>query len=459
MKRILVLILALASYAAGLSAAERKPNIVLILIDDMGWTDIGCMGSDLYQTPNIDKLASQGVKFTNAYAACTVCSPTRAAILTGKYPARLHLTDWIAGHVKPKAKLKIPDWTQFLPSEEVTIAAALKASGYVSASIGKWHLGDPKEHLPTHHGFDLNIAGYNYGQPPSYFAPYKIATLTDGPKGEYLTDRLTDEACKFIETNGDKPFFLYLPEYCVHQPVQAKKEMIDAYKAKVKDGMTHTNAIYAAMIQSLDEGVGRIMSKLDELKLADNTVVIFTSDNGGLIPVTRHPPLRAGKGSAYEGGVRVPMIVKWPGVTPPGKVCDEPVISTDYYPTILEMTATAGDTKHNATLDGKSLAPLLRDPAAKLDRKALFWHYPHYHPGGATPYSAVRAGDWQLVEFFEDNHAELYNLKDDAGEKNDLAEKNPKKKAELLKMLAEWRTSVGAQMPTENPNYDPAAKK
>jgi arylsulfatase A len=458
-KRILVLILALACYAAGISAAERKPNVVLILIDDMGWTDIGCMGSDLYQTPNIDKLASQGVKFTNAYSACTVCSPTRAAILTGKYPARLHLTDWIAGHVKPKAKLKIPEWTQFLPSEEVTIAAALKASGYVSASIGKWHLGDPKEHLPTHHGFDLNIAGYNYGQPPSYFAPYKIATLTDGPKGEYLTDRLTDEACKFIETNRDKPFFLYLPQYCVHQPVQAKKEIIDAYKAKVKEGANHTNAIYAAMIQSLDEGVGRIMSKLDDLKLTDNTIVIFTSDNGGLIPVTRQPPLRAGKGSAYEGGVRVPMIVKWPGVTPAGKVCDEPVISTDYYPTILEMTGTAGDTKHNATLDGKSIAPLLRDPAAKLDRKAIFWHYPHYHPGGATPYSAVRSGDWKLVEFFEDNHAELYNLKDDAGEKTDLSEKSPGKKAELLKMLAEWRTSVGAQMPTENPNYDPAAKK
>jgi len=459
-KRLLLFLVFVAcSCAAPLSAAERKPNIVFILIDDMGWTDIGCMGSDLYQTPNIDRLASQGVKFTNAYSACTVCSPSRAALLTGKYPARLHLTDWIAGHVKPKAKLKIPDWTQFLPREEVTIAAALKPADYISASIGKWHLGNPDEHLPTHHGFDINIAGYNYGQPPSYFAPYKIATLTDGPKGEYLTDRLTDEACKFIETNRDKPFFLYLPQYCVHQPVQAKKEMIEEYKAKVKPGMMHTNAIYAAMIQSLDDGVGKILGKLDELKLTDNTIVIFTSDNGGLIEVTRQLPLRAGKGSAYEGGVRVPLIVKWPGVTPAGKVCDEPVIGTDFYPTLLEMTGVSGDAKHNQTLDGKSMVPLLRDPAAKLDRTALFWHYPHYHPGGATPYSAVRARDWKLVEFFEDNHAELYNLKDDIGEKSDQSEKSPAKKAELLKMLAEWRTSVGAQMPTPNPNYDHAAKK
>ncbi|MCY3022595.1 MAG: sulfatase, partial [Planctomycetota bacterium] len=389
-----------------------------------------------------------------AYAACTVCSPTRAAIMTGKYPARLHLTDWIPGHPKPKARLKIPDWTQTLTHDNETIAGALKRHGYVSASIGKWHLG---KDFPDKHGFDLNVAGCQAGQPPSYFSPYRIPTLQDGPPGEYLTDRETDEACKFVEANRDKPFFLYLPHYCVHTPLQAKKDMIAAYKETVTPGLRHKNATYAAMIQSLDESVGRVAAKLEELKLTDRTIVIFTSDNGGLLSSTTNAPLRAGKGSSYEGGVRVPLIVKWPGVVQPGGLCEEPVISVDFHPTILDIVGARDDLK-NKTFDGCSIAPVLRDAKARLDREAIFWHYPHYHPGGATPYSAVRAREWKLVEFFEDNRVELYNLKDDIGEKKDLAAAMPDKATELRKRLADWRQALSAQLPTPNPDYDPAPK-
>lgn len=455
---LLIMTVAAAS-AVPLIAAEpqRKPNVILILIDDMGWSDLGCTGSDLFQTPNIDRLAVQGVRFANAYAACTVCSPTRAAIMTGKYPARLHVTDWIAGHARPKAKLRIPDWTQFLPKEEVTLAAALKPAGYVTVSIGKWHLGPLQGHAPTDHGFDTNIAGWHMGQPPSYFAPYKIPTLAEGPKGEYLTDRLTDEACAFMEKHKDGPFFIYLPHYCVHTPLQAKEALVKQYKEKVTPGQRHTNATYAAMIHSLDEGVGRVMAKLDELKLAESTFVVFTSDNGGLLRSTDNKPLRAGKGSAYEGGVRVPLIIRWPGIAPQGAVSDEPVISTDLYPTVLEVAGTAGDAAHNKSVDGTSLVPLLKDPKSTLKRDAIFWHYPHYHPGGATPYSAVRAGDWRLVEFFEDDRVELYNLRHDAGEAKDLTAEMPDKAAELRKRLHDWRATVDAQLPTPNPNYDPKA--
>ncbi|HEY3323622.1 MAG TPA: sulfatase [Planctomycetota bacterium] len=434
------------------SADARKPNIVFILIDDMGWSDLGCTGSDLFQTPNIDKLAARGMRFTNAYSTCTVCSPTRASILTGQYPARLHLTDWIPGHERPKAPLKIPDWTQKLTHDQPTIAELLKRSGYVSASIGKWHLG---KEFPTDFGFDLNVGGCHMGQPPSYFAPYKIPTMKEGPDGEYLTDRQTDEACRFIESSKDKPFFLYFPYYCVHTPLQAKKALIEEYAAKIKPDSRHKNAKYAAMIQTLDKGIGKLLAKLDELKIADNTIVIFTSDNGGLLQSTSNVPLRAGKGSAYEGGVRVPLIVLWPGVTPAGSLCEEPVISVDHVPTLMELAQV--EVGQAQICDGVSLTPLLRNPKEKLKRDAIFWHYPHYHPGGATPYSAVRAGDWRLVEFFTDNHVELYNLKDDVGEKNDLSEKMPEKTSELRKKLAEWRQSVGAQLPTKNADHVPGA--
>ncbi len=444
--------------AADPAPARRPPNIIFILIDDLGWTDGGCFGSDLYQTPHIDQLAREGVKFTDGYAACTVCSPTRAALMTGKYPARLHVTDWIPGHKRPHAKLAVPDWTMYLPRSEVTIATALKRAGYATAHIGKWHLGNRQQGWPDQRGFDVNIAGYQAGQPPSYFSPYKIPTLTDGPPGEYLTDRLTAEAVRFIERNKDRPFFIYLPHYGVHTPLQAKPDVVAKYRQRIKPGMRHTNAVYAAMIESIDESVGRITARLAGLGLADNTVIFFTGDNGGLLRSTSNAPLRAGKGSSYEGGVREPLIIKWPGVTKPGSVCHEPVITMDFYPTMLQMAGTSGDARHNAHVDGVSLVPLLKDPAAKLRRDALYWHYPHYHPGGATPYGAIRAGDWRLVEFYEDNHVELYNLKDDLGEKHDLAAQMPAKAAELRQRLHDWRRAVGAQMPTPNPNYQPDAK-
>jgi arylsulfatase A-like enzyme len=449
--------LLLLDYGGDARTAEpaRPPNIIFYLIDDLGWTDLSRQGSDLYETPHIDQLARQSMKFTDGYAGCTVCSPTRAALMTGKYPARLHITDWIHGSERPKAKLTIPQWTQYLPRAEVTIATALKERGYVTAHIGKWHLGDQNEGWPDKHGFDVNIAGFEKGSPPSYFSPYQIPTLKDGPPGEYLTDRLTDEALRFLETNKDRPFFLYFPHYGVHLPAQAKPDLIAKFQKKIKPGMRHTNATYAAMIASVDDSVGRVAAKLAELGLADNTIVVFTSDNGGLMRVTTNVPLRAGKGSAYEGGVREPLFVKWPGVTAPGSVCHEPVITLDFYPTFLEITGAKGDPKHNAQVDGVSLVPLLRAPTSKLQREALYWHYPHYHPGGATPYGAIRARDWRLVEFYEDMHVELYNLKDDLGETKDLAKQNPAKAAELRDQLHAWRKAVGAQMPTPNPAYQP----
>ena len=437
-----------------------RPNIVLILVDDLGWTDLGCQGSSFYKTPNIDRLATEGKRFTQAYSACTVCSPTRAALLTGQYPARLHVTDWIEGHKRPKAKLRVPDWTMHLPHETTTIAEVLKQRGYTTATVGKWHLGS-EAFEPTTHGFDVNIGGNHRGQPPSYFYPYErqnisLPGLEEGQEGEYLTDRLTDEAIRWIESHRDQPFFLYLPHYTVHTPIQAKAELIEKYRAAVDPSSPHKNAAYAAMIDSLDQSVGRIMESLKKLKLDENTLVIITSDNGGLMGVTSQPPLRAGKGSVYEGGVRVPLIVRYPGKVKPGKTSDEPVITMDLYHTLIELTAKGKPSAADAPADGVSLLPVLTG-SGNLDRDALYWHYPHYHPGGATPYSAIRAGDYRLIEFFEDGRTELYNLKDDIGEQNDIASSQPKKRDELLAKLAKWREQVGAQLPTPNPDYDPNA--
>jgi arylsulfatase A len=294
-----------------LLALQDPPNVVFILVDDLGATDLGCAGSAYYETPNIDRLAAGGLRFTRAYSACTVCSPTRAALLTGKYPARLRVTDWIAGHKRPKAKLRVPDWVMRLPLEERTLAEALKGAGYATASVGKWHLGEP-EFWPEKHGFDLNVGGSDRGQPGSYFAPYKIPTLADGPKGESLTERITEEAVRFIEAKRAGPFFLYLPHFTVHTPIQAKPEDVEKYKAKAKPDAPHRNPAYAAMIESLDRSVGRIVDVLKRRGLTEQTLIVFTSDNGGLLPVTTNLGLRAGKGSAYEGGVRVPAIASWP---------------------------------------------------------------------------------------------------------------------------------------------------
>ena len=440
------------------AAATRAaaPNFVLIVADDLGWTDLGCYGSRFYQTPNLDRLARQGVKFTQAYSACTVCSPTRAALLTGKYPARLHLTDWIKGHDYPRAKLKPPEWTMHLPLEEITLAKALKPAGYATASIGKWHLGGP-EFYPEKQGFDLNLGGCDKGQPPSYFSPYKIPTLKDGPVGEFLTDREGAEACRFIEANRDRPFFLYLPHHAVHTPLMAKTNVVAKYRARIQAGMAQSNAVYAGLIESVDDSVGRVLQKLEDLKLDDHTVVIFTSDNGGLVlnRITSNLPLRAGKGSAYEGGVRIPLIIKWPGVTRAGSTNETPVMSADHYPTLLEIAGVK--TAPGQIVDGESLVPLLRS-FGTLKREALYWHYPHYHPGGATPYSAIREGDFKLIEFYEDNHVELYDLRQDLSERHDLARAQPEKAAALRSKLQVWRAAVGAQTPVSNPDYLPTAR-
>lgn len=447
-----------------LCTAAERPNVVLILADDLGWTDLACFGSDLYETPHLDRLARDGMKFTQNYSACTVCSPTRAALLTGKYPARLHITDWIPGQMPDNPKLLVPDWTKYLPLEESTIADAFRAAGYATASIGKWHLGT-EEYYPEKHGFDINIAGTDKAAPTSYLAPWKIPTLSEGKDGDYLTDRVGEEAVKFIEATKDRPFFLYLPHFAVHAPVQGRPDLLEKYQAKRKAGLTHTNAAYAAMVESMDATVGRIRAKLDELKLAERTIVIFTSDNGGRIPTTSNKPLRFGKASAYEGGVRVPLIVHWPGVTTPGRISDTPVITMDLFPTLLEMCGLPAAAK----LDGVSLVPLLRK-TGELARDTLFWHYPHhqhYQLGGTMPYGAIRSGDFKLIEFFNDMHVELYNVRADIGEQSDLTAAMPQKAEELRARLHAWREEVGAQMPTPNPNYDsakpeytpPAAKK
>ena len=440
------------------SAPKRSPNVIIVLIDDMGLTDLSCYGSKFYESPNIDQLAKDGVRFTQGYSACTVCSPTRAALLTGKYPARLHITDWIPGHERPKAKMKIPEWQKFLPFEEITLAEQLKSAGYATASIGKWHLtpglkeGD-EAYYPDKHGFDVNIGGYARGQPPSYFSPYKIPTLTDGPIGEYLTDREANEAVKFIEASKDKPFFLYLPHYAVHQPIAGKPEVVAKFKAKDTTDLKQKNATYAALVSSVDDAMGTIRAALKRLKIDEQTIIIFTSDNGGLIGTTDNSPLRAGKGSAYEGGVRVPLIMFWPGVTKAGTLEPTPAISIDIYPTVLEMT---GIKPLQSLIDGNSLASLLKS-GVKPDRDTIFWHYPHYHPGGATPYSAIRSGDYRLVHFYEDGHDEMYNVATDVSETKDLAVTEPDRAKALRIRLDAWLKSVDAQLPTTNPAYDPAA--
>ncbi|MDB6118349.1 MAG: N-acetylgalactosamine 6-sulfate sulfatase, partial [Verrucomicrobiaceae bacterium] len=403
----LLLVLPLAASQA------RQPNVVFMLIDDMGWTDLGCYGSKYYETPAIDKLAREGMRFTQAHSACTVCSPTRSAIMTGKYPARTHITDWIAGHDRPFAKLKIPDWRLNLPLQEETIAERMKSAGYVTASIGKWHLGGP-EFWPEHQGFDVNVAGMDLGSPPSYFSPYKIETLPDGPPGEFLPERLTAEAAKFMEANKDKPFFIYLPHYAVHTPINAKKEVIAKYEAKRAVG-GHSNPVYAGLVEAVDESVKVLRAKLEELGLIQDTIFVFTSDNGGLSQQvgakgwsrgpTDNSPARLGKGSSFEGGTRIPLIMAWPGQIKAGVTCDEPVISCDHYPTLLELTGTADAAGHQS--DGQSMASLLKQ-TGDFKRDAIYWHYPHYHPGSATPYSAIMQGEWKLIEFFEDMHTELY---------------------------------------------------
>ncbi|MEM7262759.1 MAG: sulfatase, partial [Planctomycetota bacterium] len=426
-------------------------NVVLILVDDLGWKDLGCYGSPTYRTPNIDALAREGVRFTDAYSACTVCSPTRASLLTGRYPARLRVTDWIPGHVRRDAPLRVPEWTKRLEHTQLTLAEVMRDREYATATIGKWHLG-PKSHRPETHGFGLNVGGYRKGQPPSFFSPYRIPSLVDGPDGEYLTDREAEEAIHFITKNREKPFFLYLPHYAVHTPIQAKAAMVEAEREHIRElgsaAGGQRNPHYSAMVRSVDEAVGRIRASLEALGVAERTAIIFASDNGGLSRVTDNRPLRAGKGSAYEGGVRTPLIVSWPGVSAAGTTCDIPVITPDLFATIVSLTEAKLPKGHG--IDGESLEPALRGEGWK--RGSLFWHYPHYHPGGATPHGAIRHGPFKLIEFYEDHRVELYDLSEDIGETKNLADRSPDVRDELLGALRRWRREVGAQMPLPNPN-------
>ncbi len=471
---------------------EKLPNIIFVVVDDLGWRDVGFMGSKFYATPNIDALAADGMIFTNGYAACAVCSPTRASILTGRYPARIGITDWIRGRYSgfkvpqdkkypegydksPNRALQTPKNPHWMKHSEVTIAEMLKQKGYATGHIGKWHLG-PDEWLPTSQGFDVNIGGEDYGQPPVYFDPYKrgkfsIETLSPRKTGEYLTDREGDEVVKFIRENKDRPFYLDLWHYAVHTPLQAKKNYIENAKNRADSlgidplgpdedvgGIFRTkiplhgqrNPVYAAMIKSVDEAMGKVLKTLDELSLRDNTIIIFFSDNGGHIVSTDNSPLRMGTGFPYEGGIREPLIISYPGVTKGGSNCDVPVSSIDFFPTICSWLDI--DIPDTLIIDGKDITPLVKGKSA-IDREDLFWHFPHYWWGtNVRPYSIVRSGDYKLIKHYEGG-IELYNLKDDISETNDLADENPEKRKELEIKLNNWLEEVGAKLPVPNPDY------
>ncbi|MBK1830802.1 sulfatase [Verrucomicrobiaceae bacterium R5-34] len=445
------------------TAEERPPNVVVFLVDDIGWGDVGCYGSQLHETPAIDTLAKEGMKFTHGYSACTVCSPSRAAIITGQYPARLHLTDWIAGHVHAKAKLQVPDWKMYIDHSLTTIPEALKSKGYATGFFGKWHLMPHKqpelmpEHTPVKHGFDINVGGREWGQPKGkgkYFYPWDMPGLEGGAKGDFLTDRLTTESIKWIDGVKEKPFLLYLSYYAVHGPIMTKPELKKKYQAKLKAGdFKQKNAAYAGMIQSVDESVGRVMDYLKKNGLADNTLVIFTGDNGG-VAETSSGGLRKGKAWSYEGGTREPFIMKWAGKVKAGSSSDTPVIGMDIYPTILEA-AGVSQPKDQAC-DGISLVSHMEE-GATIDRDTLYWHYPHYHK--TKPYSAIRKGNWKLIRFHEDGKLELYHLRKDPSESQNLSSQFAEKAKTLAAELDAWLNSVDAQHMTPNPAYDPKAGK
>jgi len=460
---------------------SRQPNIVFIIVDDLGWVDTGCYGSKYYETPNIDHLAAEGMRFTNAYAACAVCSPTRAAVMTGRYPARTGITDWIhwrhfegdptdanqshrTEYVGDESnKLLCPPNPYWMDRKEVTVAERLKSAGYTTCHIGKWHLG-PDAWYPEHQGFDYNIGGCDYGQPPTYFDPYRresntpnIPTLEPREPGEYLTDREADEATDFIKEHKDEPFFLYMAHYAVHTPIEAKDELIRKYKNKPKYGQK--NATYAAMIDNVDQAVGKILDTLDDHNLTRDTVVFFTSDNGGFSRYTNNAPLREGKGYPYEGGIREPLIIRWPGVVKPNIISDEVVTSVDYLPTICDIVGIP--LPAGPKIDGVSLARHLRSNGkAQLGRDAVYWHFPHYRHGNLiVPYSIIRCGDYKLIKRYEGKEFELFNLAQDLSEKNDLSDQMPQKVKELNAKLTAWLRETGAKLPRPNPDFDPDTRK
>ncbi|MFT5143779.1 MAG: arylsulfatase A-like enzyme [Rhodothermales bacterium] len=476
----LQLIIALAAFlvVGCQSTPSPPPNVLFILVDDLGWADVGFNNPDsFYDTPNLDRLATMSVRFTNAYAAAPVCSPTRASILTGKYPARLAATDYF-GAPQPDevgnqwSKPLLPaTYEDRMPLEETTLAEALQAGGYATFFAGKWHLG-PEGFWPEDQGFDVNRGGITGGGPyggDRYFSPYGNPRLEDGPAGEHLPDRLATETISFIEDTAEQRFFAYLSFYSVHTPLMARPDLEAKYAAR-QDSVPPTewgtegerrvrlvqnHAIYAGMVEAMDQAVGRVLDHLTERDLIDNTVIVFMSDNGGLSTSEGHPtsnlPLRAGKGWLYEGGIREPMLVRWPGVTNPGTTIGSPVTSTDFYPTILAMAGLPA--MPNQHVDGVSLEPLLRGNAPGAERP-LFWHYPHYGNQGGSPGAAVRLGRYKLVEFYEDGRTELYDLEEDWSESRDLAVSLPEIREELLGRLHAWQASAGARFPTRNPSAD-----
>lgn len=465
----------------------KKPNFIFILIDDLGWMDLACYGSRFYETPHLDRLAEKGIRFTDAYASCPVCSPTRASLLTGKYPATVGITDWIDWGYKLhpcRGRLIDVPYLKQLPGTEYTLARALRSAGYATWHVGKWHLGGNGS-LPQDHGFEVNIGGCEVGSPDSgYFSPWtSIPVLCDAavPEGTYLTDYLTDQAIELIRNQDGRPFFLNMWHYSVHTPVQARDEKVRKYKAKAitmgldktetfREGeffpfegmrpyrvlrrLIQSDPVYAAMIEILDENIGRLLQAVIDSGEAENTIVIFTSDNGGLATAETSPtcnaPLAEGKGWMYEGGTREPLVIVWPGVTVPGMVCREPVTSTDFFPTMLEMAGL--DPLPQQHTDGVSLAPLLKG-RRNLAREAIFWHYPHYGHQGGTPGSSVRMGDYKLIEFFEDERLELYNLREDVSERHNIACLDPEKTHQMKDVLAAWRTKVEARIPQPNPEW------
>lgn len=447
------------AFALSATTVEAKPNILFIMVDDLGWMDLRCQGNERLTTPNLDRLAAQGMRFTDAYSAAPVCSPTRAAALTGHSPAKLQLTNHtpdLPRFAKKDAPFVSAKMLDHLPSEAVTIAELLKEDDYATAFFGKWHLsgptrgegglGDP-DLYPEKQGFDLNIGGCSLGGPPTFFDPYQIHNLPPRKEGEYLPDRLADELIDYLRADRDQPFLAFLWNYTVHWPMEAPEALVEKYRAR--DDLGAVDPRYAAMIEAMDASFGRILHELDELKIADNTLVIFTSDNGALGSVADLAPLREAKGYLYEGGIRVPLIARWPGVIEPGQICAEPVISMDFFPTILE--AAGIEARPDLDLEGESLLPLFRQSGA-LKRESIFFHYPNYaFHGGNRLGSAMRQGKFKLIENFDDGSLELYDLTTDIGEKRNLAAQVPERAAEMRQQLLDWRAATGAPMPTRKP--------
>jgi len=455
-----------ASFAAAMSRlgglawaggqAGDKPNVVFILTDDLGRGQVGCYGNGFYQTPNIDRLAAEGMRFTDAYAACPVCSPTRASLMTGKYPARLHITDFIAGGDFPHERLRQPNWQKFLPLEEFTVAELFKKCGYVTASFGKWHLSTAKL-PPASAPYDPDKQGFD-----ETFICEKPPSKQDPQSDAHHVEEITERSLAFLDKHKDEPFFLLMAHCSIHAPIMSKARLVAKHNARPGADRPENNPVIAAMMEEMDGSVGRVLQKLDELKLVGNTIVIFFSDNGGLEADAKQTPLRSGKANLYEGGIRVPLIVRWPGVVKPENTCGEPVISADFFATFRDILQARDAGK--GPIDGVSLLPLWTRTGS-VNRPAIYWHYPHYNGSGLGPCGAVRAGDYKLIEWFDESiHAdrhrlELYNLKDDSGEQNNLAAKSSAKAEQMRRMLELWRRDVGAQTMSPNPDYDPKKAK